>query len=108
MRHYSKRETEEKSGSPVLYTIGAVTLVAGGTLAYAKHDPDFRQQLAEYAPFTDNLIKFLFQEEKSIWENISKTIEDLKESVVVMFGGEGRPPRDIKEVPKDYKRKSAP
>lgn len=105
MRHYSKKETEEKSGSPLLYTFGAFTLVGGGTLAYAKYDPEFRKLLAEYAPFTDSLIKFVFQEERSIWDTLSRTMDDWKDSVITMFGGEGRKARDIKEVPIDYKRK---
>lgn len=33
-------------------------------------------------------------------------MEDLKYSVITLFGGEGRKVRDIKEVPIDYKRKS--
>lgn len=80
-------------------------MVGGGTLAYAKYDPEFRKLLAEYAPFTDSLIKFVFQEERSIWQNITRSLDDLKYSVITMFGGEGRKPRDIKEVPIDYKRK---
>lgn len=81
-------------------------MVGGGTLAYAKYDPDFRKLLTDNAPFTDSLIKFVFQEERSIWENVSRTMEDLKYSVIQLFGGEGRKVRDIKEVPIDYKRKS--
>lgn len=105
VRHYSKRETEEKSGSPLLYTFGAFTLVGGGTLIYAKYDPDFRKLLTEYAPFTDSLIKFVFQEERSIWSSITRTVDNWKDSVTDLIGGESKKSlKSIQEVPVDYKR----
>lgn len=89
-----------------MYTFGAFTLVGGGTLAYAKYDPEFRKLLAEYAPFTDNVIKFVFQEEGSIFEIISATVGNWKDAIITGFGGDPRKSlKDVKEIPIDYKRK---
>lgn len=91
----------------MLYTFGAFTLVGGGTLAYAKYDPEFRKLLAEYAPFTDGLIKFVFQEERSIWSNITRTINEWKDSATAALGGEVKKSKreDLKDLPPiDYKR----
>lgn len=80
-------------------------MVGGGTLAYAKYDPEFRKLLADYAPFTDTLIKFVFQEERSIWSSITRTVDDWKDSVTHLVGGESKKAQKaIKEVPVDYKR----
>lgn len=67
----------KSSGSGVLYTFGAIALVGSATLGYAKYDPEFRKSLVEYVPFTDNIIKFIFQEDASTFSGL---YEDLKKS----------------------------
>lgn len=34
-----------------------------GTIAYAKYDKDFRKKIEEYAPWTANFFKVVFQED---------------------------------------------
>ncbi|WP_407807982.1 mitofilin family membrane protein, partial [Staphylococcus aureus] len=43
-------------GSGAIYTLGALALVGGATIGYAKYDPEFRKTLVEYVPYTDNVI----------------------------------------------------
>lgn len=85
-----------------MYTFGAITLVGGATLGYAKYDPQFRKTLVEYVPFTDNLIKFIFQEEKSAVGVISGFYEDLKKSWSGSSVEEDKKPKKkpvVKEIP---------
>lgn len=56
-------------------------MVGGATLGYAKYDPQFRKTLVEYVPFTDGVIKLIFQEENGAIGVVSGFYEDLKKSL---------------------------
>lgn len=122
MRYYTKKENDlcppdkpqrvrsKSGGSGLLYTIGAFTLVGGGTIAYANYDPNFRSWLGENVPYSDGVLKFILQEEKTYWENVTSAFDDMKDSFVGLFSGESSKRKkvgveQIEEVPKDYKRK---
>ncbi|XP_022918514.1 MICOS complex subunit Mic60 isoform X1 [Onthophagus taurus] len=79
-------------------TIGVLALAGGAVIGYAKYDPDFRTILTEYVPFTDEVIKVVFQEEKTFMEYIREIFDSLTGS------GDGAHShhQPVKEVPKDY------
>ncbi|XP_044267340.1 MICOS complex subunit Mic60 isoform X1 [Tribolium madens] len=95
---------KDKSSSGALYTLGALALVGGATIGYAKYDPDFRKTLVEYVPWTDDIIKFVFQEEHSLLDSASGVYEDMKKSVSGLLSQEQRKKKeDIKLEQKQYK-----
>lgn len=107
-----KEPTKQSGGGKgFLFTIGAITLVGGATVAYAKYDPEFRSWLGTNVPYSDAVLKFILQEETSYWETISSALEEFKYSILGLFqdSDEIRKPKpgieQIEEVPKDYKRK---
>nr|XP_022920433.1 uncharacterized protein LOC111428927 [Onthophagus taurus]XP_022920435.1 uncharacterized protein LOC111428927 [Onthophagus taurus] len=59
-------------------TIIALILIMGGVIAYAKQNPQFRDDLNEYFPISDEIIKVVFEEEKSYMESIHQYIDSLK------------------------------
>lgn len=81
----SSSKSKSSGGGGLFYTVGAVTLIGGATLAYAKYDPDFRKTLTDYAPVTDSIIKVLWQEEDTL-ANISKYFNDLSNSILSTVG----------------------
>lgn len=91
-----------------MYTFGAITLVGGATLGYAKYDPQFRKTLVEFVPFTDSAIKFIFLEGNSATGLVSGFYEDLKKSLFGSTIEEGKKPEKkpiVKEIA-PYKGKS--
>ncbi|XP_008198305.1 MICOS complex subunit Mic60 isoform X2 [Tribolium castaneum] len=95
---------KDKSSSGALYTLGALALVGGATIGYAKYDPDFRKTLGEYVPWTDDVIKFVFQEEHSLLDSASGVYEDVKKSVSGLLTQEQRKKKeDVKLEQKQYK-----
>lgn len=122
MRYYTKKENDlcppdkpqkvrsKSGGSGLLYTIGAFTLVGGGTIAYANYDPNFRSWLGENVPYSEGVLKFILQEEKTYWESVTSAFDDMKDSFLGLFSSEPSKKKivgveQIEEVPKDYKRK---
>lgn len=111
-RHHAKDKEfcppePEKHSTGTIYTIGALALVGGGTIGYAKYDPKFREWLKEQAPFTDDMIKVIFQEEKSLYASTVQMFGTIWQSVIVLFSSEedARIKRDtILESKVDYKR----
>ncbi|XP_044735187.1 MICOS complex subunit Mic60 isoform X4 [Chrysoperla carnea] len=78
-REYSQKVSS--SSKPVslggYYAFGTLTLIGGATLCYAKYDDQFRKYLKGNVPFTDDLIKFIFQEELTYeqrYQNIQNTV----------------------------------
>ena len=56
---------KKKESSTLLYLLGALALLSAATIGYAKCDDNFRQNvLVASLPWTDNVIKFVFQEEE--------------------------------------------
>ncbi|XP_017777213.1 PREDICTED: MICOS complex subunit Mic60 [Nicrophorus vespilloides] len=103
IRHYSKKGENElcpptppKSGGGSLYMIGALTVVTGATLGYAKYDPDFRDWLKERVPFTDDLIRFVAQEDGTWADQLSKLMSKFSAKPPL------RLPAVIEEKKKDY------
>ncbi|CAH0556122.1 unnamed protein product [Brassicogethes aeneus] len=81
----------------------STVLVGGATLGYAKYDDNFRNDLAEYAPFTDTLIKYIFFEQSPL-DALSESYNSLKDTVVssVTFSETKDIPSAIPK-PKEYK-----
>lgn len=80
IRHYSKTKHDicpppesklPRQGTGTIYTVGIVALLGGGTIAFAKYDPEFRKWLTGVAPATNGLLKFLFQEEMSYYASMT-------------------------------------
>ncbi|KAK9736949.1 Mitochondrial inner membrane protein [Popillia japonica] len=80
IRYYSKEQQQselcpppppKKTHTGTALTFGGLALLGGAIIGYAKYDPDFRCHLVEYAPFTDDVIKFVFQEEKTYYYAIT-------------------------------------
>ncbi|KAG5895708.1 hypothetical protein JTB14_021401 [Gonioctena quinquepunctata] len=89
-RSYSQKHDPKKTGGGgVLIALGALVFTGGATLVYAKYDPDFRKTLAQYAPFTDSLIKTAWQEESS-GNIIGIYYKSLKSSIVGLISGSDR------------------
>ncbi|KAB0794847.1 hypothetical protein PPYR_11686 [Photinus pyralis] len=95
---------KKKHNSGAFYTVGFFTLIGGGTIAYAKYDPNFRQWLGANVPLTDGFIKFLFQEERTYLESFTDALDSIKGSVLGVFVGakKTKVSSDIPVTPKDY------
>lgn len=48
--------------------MGSIMIGTGGTLTYAKYDPKFRESLKAHTEIMDNVIKFIWQEDKTFLE----------------------------------------
>lgn len=68
-----------RSRKKYYYTLGVLLVGTAGVIGYAKYDPDFREVLTETIPGSDDVIKFVFEEEKPYMENINDMINHLKE-----------------------------
>ncbi|RZC39111.1 mitochondrial inner membrane protein [Asbolus verrucosus] len=97
---------KKDKGSGAIYTLGALALVGGATIGYAKYDPDFRKTLVEYVPFADGVIKFVFQEEQSILNSVGNMYEDLKKSLVKVIGDDQKKKKEA--IVKESKQYKAP
>lgn len=115
MRQYSKDKDKDicppqhpksSGGTGTIYTIGALALLSGGTIGFAKYNPDFRDWLKEQAPFTDNVIKFIFQEEKSFYQSLMTSLDGMKNSLLTIISVDKYISKEeIKEEKKEYYRK---
>ncbi|KAI4462079.1 mitofilin [Holotrichia oblita] len=90
IRYYSKEQQRselcpppppKKTNTGTALTFGGLALLGGAIIGYAKYDPDFRCHLVEYAPFTDDVIKFVFQEEKSYYYAITDLYHSWREAL---------------------------
>jgi mitofilin len=96
-------------GSGAIYTLGALALVGGATIGYAKYDPEFRKTLVEYVPYTDNVIRFVFQEDQSLLDSLSNVYEDVKKSLSGLVGQVGQEAKKKKDaIIKEQKQYKAP
>lgn len=64
----------------MLGTAATMMVGAGATLSYAKFNPQFRVTLKKHVAFTDNTIKFIWQEEQTYGEYLKNwfAVEDNK------------------------------
>ncbi|XP_074027023.1 MICOS complex subunit Mic60 isoform X1 [Leptinotarsa decemlineata] len=106
---YSQKQQSTKSGGRgVLLAVGALAFTGGATLVYAKYDPDFRKTLTQNAPFTDSIIKTVFQEGNS-GNIISAYYKSVKVSLLgLITGGEKTTSKDgrivqVIQEPTEYK-----
>ncbi|XP_071455132.1 MICOS complex subunit Mic60 [Hetaerina americana] len=71
-------------GRALLYTIGGLTIVGGGTLAYAKYDNSFNQWLRENVPYSevvlDNVLKDNYSDK--VLDKIKGVTQVVKEKTV--------------------------
>lgn len=114
MRHYSKEqksgdlcppEPPKKPKTGTALTFGALALFCGGAIGYAKYDPNFRCYLTEYLPFTDGVIKFVFQEDKSYSESIKGIVNSIKGSEDAKKIAIQKKQAEIKSAAGEYKSK---
>lgn len=94
-RNYSQssKETAESGGSgKILLAVGAIITAGGATLAYAKHDPDFRKTLSGIVPFTDDIIRVLWQEDNLYSTNlVGAYYNSIKKAVLGLFSSSTSP-----------------
>lgn len=81
-------------------------MVGGATLGYAKYDPDFRKTLVGFAPWTNDIIKFVFQEENSMIAAISGLYEDVKKTISGLLTQDRKKEELVKLETKQYKGKT--
>ncbi|XP_028130673.1 MICOS complex subunit Mic60 isoform X2 [Diabrotica virgifera virgifera] len=77
-------------GKGFFLTVGALITAGGATLAYAKYDPDFRKTLVGFVPFTDDVIKTIWQEDNLYSSNsniLSSYYESSKKAIFDLFTG---------------------
>lgn len=55
-----------------------LAVVTGGTLSYAKYDPEFREWLNTQVPYSSDAINILFQEDRTISERIDTFLNDIQ------------------------------
>ncbi|KAI5693501.1 hypothetical protein M8J76_001210 [Diaphorina citri] len=73
---------KKKSGHPILYTLGFTSVTAGGVVAYAKFDKDFRLWLEENLPGSDKFIEVVTEEKGvSVVDVVVNKYEDIKHEV---------------------------
>lgn len=117
MRYYSKEQQRselcpppppKKTRTGTALTFGALALAGGAIIGYAKYDPDFRCHLVEYVPFTDDVIKFVFQEEKTYYESLQDLYAGWRQALFPEQEEQRKKKKRkvITETDKDYKRKS--
>ncbi|CAG9829577.1 unnamed protein product [Diabrotica balteata] len=114
-RSYSQGSKQSEQGSGgggkgFFLTVGALITAGGATLAYAKYDPDFRKTLVGFVPFTDDVIKTLWQEDNIQSSNIlSSYYESSKNAIFDLFTGKPTKEskyistKEISELPSEYK-----
>ncbi|XP_063929614.1 MICOS complex subunit Mic60 isoform X2 [Zophobas morio] len=76
-----KKREKSGGGSTAIYTLGALALVGGATIGYAKYDPEFRKSLVEYVPWSDEVIKFVFQEDYNFLDALGRAYDGVKKSL---------------------------
>lgn len=81
----------QKPATGTLYTIGAVALIGGATLTYAKYNDEFRDALVCSAPFLDDILKVIYLEEE-LGEAMGKAYRSVKQSVVSAIAGKKEKP----------------
>ncbi|CAH1114045.1 unnamed protein product [Psylliodes chrysocephalus] len=106
-RQYSQSSDSQSGGSggrKLLLAVGALVAAGGATLAYAKHDNDFRKTLTGVAPFTDDFISVLWQE-KSTGNNVLVTSYQNVKGFVTGFTNKDDTPHPVKQTsaPPQYK-----
>ena len=59
-------------------TFTALAVVAGGTMSYAKFDPEFREWLNNQVPYSSDAINVLFQEDKTFSDRFDQYLESIQ------------------------------
>ncbi|KRT79302.1 hypothetical protein AMK59_8514 [Oryctes borbonicus] len=114
IRYYSKEQQRselcpppppKKTHTGTALTFGALALAGGAIIGYAKYDPDFRCHLVEFVPFTDDVIKFVFQEDRTYAENLSDWYASLKHAIYSEEEDDHKKKkkRKVTETDEDYK-----
>ncbi|KAK9881813.1 hypothetical protein WA026_017327 [Henosepilachna vigintioctopunctata] len=91
-RRFSNRDLcpppkkKQKPSTGTIYTLGAVALVGGATLTYAKYNDEFRDAIVCSAPFLDDILKVIFLEEE-LSVALKKAYQSIKASLYGMFSG---------------------
>ncbi|CAG9855002.1 unnamed protein product [Phyllotreta striolata] len=94
-RNYSSEaHTGGGGGRKVLLAIGALVATGGATLAYAKHDSDFRKTLTGVAPFTDDLISLLWRENSQNSNIVVSSYNSIKDLVTGLVNKDGSDEKD--------------
>nr|CAD7394450.1 unnamed protein product [Timema cristinae] len=95
-----KKSTGGGGGTGFVYTIGTLTLIFGGGIAYAKYDPDFREWLGENVPYSDEFFKSIFQEEQSYQLQLENLLKSIKRRFLELIFGVDEATQEV-EVSKD-------
>ncbi|XP_057664524.1 MICOS complex subunit Mic60 isoform X1 [Diorhabda carinulata] len=112
-RNYSqstKEDAKSGRGGKFLLAVGAIITAGGATLAYAKYDPDFRKTLTGIVPFTDDVIRVIWQEDNLYSSNlIAAYYDSIKKSVLGLFSGsKSSGDRMTKSLPEPTEYKAPP
>nr|CAD7408530.1 unnamed protein product [Timema poppensis] len=95
-----KKNTGGGGGTGFVYTIGTLTLIFGGGIAYAKYDPDFREWLGENVPYSDEFFKSIFQEEQSYQLQLESLLKSIKRRFLELIFGVDEATQEV-EISKD-------
>ncbi|CAH2059463.1 unnamed protein product, partial [Iphiclides podalirius] len=87
----------QKSHKLFWTTVGA-TVLTGAAVVYAKNSPDARNWLETNAPWANDFIALVYQENTTYWKTTVNQISKAKSSISnFMFGKEGVSPLDFKQ-----------
>ncbi|XP_026479933.1 MICOS complex subunit Mic60-like [Ctenocephalides felis] len=82
---YPPKPKKPNPAGGLLVTFGAITLVGGLTLVYAKRDPEFREWLARNVPVTDSIIRFMYQEDYTYQDSVLNALGSSKDFMLELF-----------------------
>ncbi|KAL3268175.1 hypothetical protein HHI36_007302 [Cryptolaemus montrouzieri] len=92
----------QKPSTGTLYTLGAIALIGGGTITYAKYNDEFRDALVCSAPFLDDVLKVIYREE-DLTEALGKAYRYIKGSLYnLLLGKKDKTSAEIM-LKKDFK-----
>ncbi|CAH0401603.1 unnamed protein product [Chilo suppressalis] len=92
-------QVKPKSRKLLWGTIGA-TMLTGAAVVYAKSSPDARNWLESNAPWANNFVALVYQENTTYWKFTTNQFNKVSKSIGnFMFGKEGVSPMDFKQKP---------
>lgn len=108
VRHTSTSGQAKKGGFGLIKTLTGLALVTGGTMSYAKYDPEFREWLNTQVPYSSDAINILFQEDQTISERIDNFLNDIQSWFGGWFSSDDSPPVRKADIPPVIKKEVLP
>lgn len=107
-RLYSNRELcpppkkKIKPSTGTIYTLGAIALITGGTLTYARYNEQFREAIVCNSPILDEILKVIYLEEE-LSEALKKGYDGIKSSIYNLLFGKKDKMTGVIMAKKEYK-----